>query len=484
VDAETGAGIPGVEIHALYWTTREIERNDGLRTDAEGLCEVPLPERPAMRLDLGILAPGYAQKFFSWWPSRFGPLPATYTFKVERGTGIGGRVQDEQGKPVENAQIILQFPGVGESSAREPERERFGFWGALPVARTDAAGRWQCANVPPGYSDFGIEVVHDSLPTMTFWVRHDDSSSRGDLELAALYAGNAVLKLQPGYRVAGMVTDEQNRPIAGAKICASYWVNPKSPNAVTGSDGRFEVRNLRKARHAIVVVADGFAPEKVEANLEEGRAEPLAVRLKPGHLLRIRVIDPSGAPVEGADVALESWEVKTNLNCASRPMLAGFSNGDRRRPATLEICVLKPGYGISRNNRLEADGSEHVITIKPEFRVTGRVTDAETGGGIPSFKAVPGYGSQRWDYGDVAYGRDGLYELRFREQRTPYFVRIMAEGYEIAEAGPFDDQGSPREFDFELRRSSLKSVARGVVLNPDGSRPFTCKSPCARSSEE
>jgi len=193
VDAETGVGIAGAEIHARYWASGGLQSRDDLATDSDGVCAVSLPDGELGRLDLGIIGPGYVQKFFTWWPSQFGPLPKSYTFKLERGVGIGGLVRDPTGRPVANAGIVLNFPGVGESDSRERQPERLGFFEGLPVATTDGSGHWQCANVPPRYTDFSISVQHADFPDGWFQVQEDDTPATEGLNIAELYAGNAVL---------------------------------------------------------------------------------------------------------------------------------------------------------------------------------------------------------------------------------------------------------------------------------------------------
>jgi RNA polymerase sigma factor (sigma-70 family) len=467
VDAETGSGVPGAELHARYWV-KEIEENNSLITDGEGVCAVPLLDQPMGRLDLGILAPGYVQKFFTWWPGHFGPLPKSYTFKLERGVGIGGFVRDAKGKPVANTRIILKFPGTGESDSRERERERLGFWDDLPVAKTDAAGRWQSANVPPRYEDFSISVKHADFPDAWFAVRSDNDSKGEGIAITELYQATAVLTLQPGLAISGVVTDENDRPIAGAKVCTKRWADPKEPAAITGPDGKFTLRNLKGAGFPLTVMADGFAPERTNADTADG--QELKIRLKPGSVLRVRVVDPSGQPVARADVALEHWREHGTLELREPTDENGIFEWRSAPSDSMKVCVLKGGYATSRGIKVEANGEEQVITIKPQFRLIGRVVDAESGQPVGTFKAIPGYGKggSRWDIGETAYGREGQYELSFSEDRPPYSVRIVAAGYEPAESAGMPHEQVPQVCDFELRRGIAEQPIKGVVLSPEG----------------
>jgi hypothetical protein len=468
VDAETGDGIAAAELHARYWLS-DVEKNNDLVTDGEGVCAVPLPDRPMGRIDLGILAPGYVQKFFTWWPGHFGPLPKSYTFKLERGVGIGGFVRDANGQAVAGASIILKFPGTGESDSRERQRERLGFWDDLAVAKTDSVGRWQSANVPPRYNDFSISVKHHSFPDAWFGVQSESDAKDSSLAITDLYQARAILTLQPGLALSGVVTDENDQPISGAKVCVTRWADPKKPAAITGPDGRFTVRNLKGAGFPLTVIADGFAPERTNADTEPG--QDLKIQLKPGSVLRVRVVDPAGDPVRGADVALEHWREHGTLNLREPTDANGVFEWRSAPRDSLKITVLKGGYATSRDNKVQADGEEHAITINPQFRIIGRVVDAQTGQPLATFKAIPGYGPRGgspWDIGETAYGRDGQYELSFSEDRPPYRVRIVAEGYEPADSAQMDYESVPHVCDFELRRTNPADAIKGVVLSPEG----------------
>jgi RNA polymerase sigma factor (sigma-70 family) len=471
VDAETGAGIPGAEVHGRYWSSPgAIEPRDDLVTDAEGVCAVPLPDPSVGRLDVGVLATGYVQKFFTWFPDRFGPLPRTYELKLERGVGIGGVVRSHDGRPVADATITLSFPDAGESSAREPARERLGSFFGLPAARTDARGRWQCANVPPRYADFTIDVAHADFPARGFGVIQHGEPSTERVSLAALYAGDAVFTLAEAYSISGKVIDDLGQPVPDGKVSASRWADPRRPDAVTDAQGKFVIRKLREGSHPITVVADGFAPQKVNAETGESA---VTIQLKRGSLLRLRVVEPSGEPVAAADVALESWGVDNKLQLRESTDADGRFEWRSAPPDVLEICVLKPGYAASRGHKLRASGEEHVITLKPSFRAVGRVVNADTGEPLAAFKAFPGYGSgysilPQWDLSDVVYGRNGYYELPFEEARAPYSVRIMADGYEAVDSAPMTDEENPRTFDAQLHRARPDRAIKGVVFLPTG----------------
>jgi hypothetical protein len=270
--------------------------------------------------------------------------------------------------------------------------------------------------------------------------------------------------------ISGVVEDENAKPIAGAKVCAARWANPKEPAAVTSADGKFKVRKLTAAV-PITVLADGFAPERI--NTDPSDTSTLRIQLKPASVLRVRVVDSSGQPVPQADVAIEEWREHGTLELREPTDASGVFEWRSAPADSLKVCVLKPGYLTSRDNEVRPNGQEHVITIKPQFRVMGRVVDAETGERLASFKAVPGYGSSygtlpKWDLGETAYGRDGQYDLSFSEAHPPYSVRVIAEGYMPSDSTPMTDDHNPQSCDFELRRADPQKAIKGTAFLPNG----------------
>jgi hypothetical protein len=470
VDAETGLGIPGAEVHANYWLGETIERQDDLVTDAEGVCAVPLPAQTMIRLDLGVMAQGHAQRYFSWLAPDDGPLPASYDLMLSPALAMGGVVRAPDGQPVSGAVIAVDFRGVGDSSNGERQRERFGFNRSLPAARTDTQGRWQCAVVPPRYTDFSLAVRHPDFPHASFWPDTEGRSTTNAsyVGMADLLAGKAVMRMKFGFTLTGYVVNEQDQPISGAKICVGGWAESQTPDAVTRLDGTFSARNLSAPSNTLIVVAEGYSPERVETEIGS-QAAPVRITLKPGLVLRLRVVDASGQPVPDADVFLSGW----NTNHLERRQAAdseGRVLWNSAPKGALRFSACKEGYSWSRDLVFEADGEEHLITLKPVFRVNGRVVDAGTGEPIAAFKAIPGYGSMdpMWDRSDQKKGVDGAYDLPFPESREPFAVRIEADGYETVQSDEMPSDAGPQTRDFRLRRRDPRLAAKGFVRLPDG----------------
>jgi len=465
-DSETGGTITQAEIHVNYVVAGQWIQRDDLATDVEGICQVPVPSQNLARIDIGALKNGYEEKFITWRPAAGDQVPLTYTLRLGKAAPIGGWVRDESGNAIPDAEIIVQFDGTGDSDTREPGGERLGFNGDLIAARSDREGRWACSVVPAGLARgrFSIRAQHAGyLPGGT-----------GQISLEVLREMQAVLVLRQGQSVTGLVVDELDHAIPGARVWAGLAEKPTA-QTVTDKSGHFLLENLRGGL-AVTVMAEGFATDQQEIDTDNP-SNPLQFRLSPAPPLRFRVVDESGQPVPDCDLALENWWGQRSSIHFRRP-----TDRDGRLEwlsaprGELEFCALKDGYRYSRGNKLRADGQEHTVVLRDVLIVTGNVADAETGEPLASFKVIPGYSKNYgrgeetriiWDRSERRFGSNGVYRLIMTEENIPK-VRIEAENYEVAEAEPPQHEPLESTCDFLLRRMDTNRLIRGFVLLPDG----------------
>ena len=471
-DALTGTNLPGAGIHVNYVEHGRWWRRHDLATDQHGLCRVPVPASGLGRLDVGASVNGFVQRFVTWRLPDEDTLPATYTLKLQRAVPIGGWVRDAEDKPVAGAEITVTFPGTGDSSAREHQRERLGWvWDDLVVARSDAAGRWQCCVAPGEMAGIGLAATHPDYADTGVGITETggNGADGGSLGAKFLRAGQAVLKLGALYPVEGLVTDQTGQPLAGVTVQVGRL--GQSPDARTNTDaaGRFLFPRMKPGSKPITVIAEDYAIAQAEVEIGP-RTSPLRFQLVPARLWRIRVVDEQGQPVPRADVCLEDWSFVRHSVEFRRPTDAEGRLEWRSAPAgKLEFCVLKPGYRGSRNHLLPADGQEHLVTLEPAPTVTGRVTDAATGEPIPFFKVFPGYAHQSagYDRSERRFGTNGLYFLTFKEQGAPV-VCFDAEDYEPTEAQATLFSTREGVCDAKLRRLDTNQIIEGTVLLPEG----------------
>jgi protocatechuate 3,4-dioxygenase beta subunit len=474
VAADTGDALTNAPVALSVWTQGTVEKRWNLATDGSGICNVWYSS-VTERIDVGVLASGWAARFAGWPSEGLRDIPAEYTLRVERVTNaIGGRIVDSFQRPVADAQVWFQALGTGDYAHRERATEGFGFVWEFPAARTDASGRWSLAMVPTRHPGFGIIARHPDFADSTL-VFSDAQQGLDEVErddLKRLWAGQLVSVMNTAFTLTGAVVDEQSAPIAGAKIQAPR----QSEIFTTDADGKFVVPKLKEGRWDFTVSAVGFAPVRTNALIGAAR-KPAVVTLRTGAVLRVRVIDENGIEVPDAEVGMEQWgENRHDLEWREKTDFNGRIEWRSAPPdVEIELFARKDGFCYTRNVRVKADGEEHTVKLRHALDVYGRVTDAATGYGIRDFRAMPAYGGAdryfdselRWFASETVRGSNGLFKLTFAENELPWQLRIVADGYEDWTSEPLRPE-SPLTLDIALKKATAEEGVRGVVLLPDG----------------
>jgi RNA polymerase sigma factor (sigma-70 family) len=444
------------------WTQRY-----DLTTDTSGKCRVPYP-KDTSRLDVGVLSTGWGARFATWVMDR-NPIPPEYTLKVERLTNsIGGQLRDEAGQPVANAEILVSFHGTGDASARETPRERIGAMEEAPVAKTDFQGRWICAVIPAKHDGFEIHASHpDFRKTLVVNSAPQESLSEiKDEKLKQLWNGTLMTVMDRGLTFVGRVVDESGNGIAGAQITEGI----QQKIFKTDFDGEFVIPKREKGEWKFTVCAEGFAPVRRKVEMSQ-KMEPTIVQMKPGAVLRLKVVDGIGFAVPKATVGLEQWgEDRYTLGWNALSDSEGRIEWRSAPPGVkLELYSRKDGYCYTRNVWVEADGKEHSITLRKQLTVSGRATDSETGLPILEFKSFPGYGTEKYDWERHAtrHSTNGVFKVTFTENKFPWRIRVEADGYEPAISEPLRED-FVGELEMKLKRPNPDDQIRGTVLLSDG----------------
>src|SRR6185295_2236904 len=117
------------------------------------------------------------------------------------------------------------------------------------------------------------------------------------------------VELAPARGIEGRVHGSGGEPIAGARVriidADRIW--GPMPEALTRGDGGFRVDGIFAGRFAAVATADGHASGR-SADFDvgtSGDAKGVEITLAEGASIHGRVLDPSGRPVDGANISVE-----------------------------------------------------------------------------------------------------------------------------------------------------------------------------------
>jgi RNA polymerase sigma factor (sigma-70 family) len=442
-------------------------------TDENGAADIAYP-RETMRLDVGVVASGWAARFATWRTDVDPEFPAEYTLRVDRMTNfMGGLLRDESGQPVADALVEMEF-GVSDMAQEENPRERPGFLSPAPVTKSDQNGRWSCAVVDPQARRIpGLRARHpDFAPTKIVAGESNERKETQSEAMRLLWSGELVTTMNRGVNLTGRILTREGLPIAQAQI----EHEPSSAESIrteTDSLGWFTVTGLPPGDFDFIVTAPGFAQRYQKLNLKAGES-PVEVRLNPGGVLRLRLVDEESNAVADGTVALTgpggafapdlSWRAQSgpdgSVEWTSAPT-----------ESMLHIYAGKyPEFAQSQITLAKADGEEHVIRLRRVFVITGRATDARTGAPIlGEIKAFPGYGENEnsWFRGETRRSMDGTFQVSFSEGRHPRRFRIEAEGYT-----PFVSEwlqpDAETVVDVSLQPVDPSKTVRGTIWRTDG----------------
>ncbi|HEX4960575.1 MAG TPA: carboxypeptidase-like regulatory domain-containing protein [Thermoanaerobaculia bacterium] len=301
---------------------------------------------------------------------------------LTHGRTASGRVLDPRQRPISGAAVQLTHVPLQTASEDEPELGPF-------RAETDPDGGFQIPDLPPGLFGLRIEGAElVPLPEKEVVI----SQGEGPLDLGTF-------TLEGRAPVAGWIVDPAGQPIEGVEV----WIVPDSPGsmaqedreagpaAVTGRDGRFELRDRSVGNHEkLRACARGYLPAEAEVP-GPAAAEP-RIELTPTLRLSGKVVSVEGEPLPGASVFANltgsSARDRVLLGLApSCPQVGSAVTGaegaftlELQEPGEYLLSAWGAGHVASNRNRLEvpAEGLDGVeIRMSGGAVVTGHLADLE-----------------------------------------------------------------------------------------------------------
>jgi uncharacterized GH25 family protein len=203
------------------------------------------------------------------------------------GARISGRVVDESGEPVTNAEVRAFPEGPGRGGAADPLDENGGF-----LIKNVSPGRHTLAVAAPGFQPVqrrGIEVV------------------------AGKTVSGLEVVVRKGATIEGRVTTTEGHPVAGTRLRVMPTEGADNPllaglglsEAVADGDGAYRLEGVAEGNRSIVAESRDH-PKVVQALAVQPGSNHLDFQLADGREVSGRVIDPQGQPIPGAEVSLSS----------------------------------------------------------------------------------------------------------------------------------------------------------------------------------
>ena len=262
-----------------------------------------------------------------------------------------------------------------------------------PIAGANI-GLYEPASQRDYWADTNQEgVANFRLPAGEYSVKnlfHSDFPTQHNLASFKVREGEAIrvpVKAQGANKVAGVVRDDQGRPVSGAmiKVCPTG-----QSSVISDENGRYTARwppgRGDRAVVSYIVVRHAQRNLAGAAEIPDGNSS-VDVKLAEGVVFSGQVVDVERRPIEGADIDLSFWSGGTGVTVNEKT--ATDAQGRYEIPAAPRDCEFttrasKQGYGVKFSERLFSSPTTgnrmevEPLILKPADRsVSGVVVDEQ-----------------------------------------------------------------------------------------------------------
>ena len=387
LDSETSNGLPQTKIKYIFFGKKSPGESHYIWTDGNGDARILEPDNPSNTVgpNAFVTADYHVPKAIVF---QVPPTNGEYTVRLDPAMTVGGIVVDEQGVPVPDVAIFVGSQGKSEPWPDGKNFDRMNFQ-TCPVTNHQD-GSWSCSYIPKDWTN-GFSLILKKpgyAPTVT------------TVPVPQVNLSRLVLVIERGFTIAGLVADQQGRPLPQARIkvlegdifgeSRRSYTDANGLFALTGMPGETSAAEQPPALETNVagdsvirglqskgpwhvelsVQADGFAGEVKTVDLDKG-TNIVNFTLSPGNIFRGRVVDDSGNPISNAviqtdvpalalGVAVRAFDWSTNTDANGR-----FEWNSAPAQET-QYSIEADGYSRRWGESFTADGSEHQIILPRE----------------------------------------------------------------------------------------------------------------------
>jgi hypothetical protein len=311
-------------------------------------------------------------------------------------------------------------------------------------------------------------------------------ASRQPELIQQLLDGTAVFHLGAGITVYGFVQDENGQPITNAVVHVGCLDDSRNRDVRTEFDGSFKIGGCKPCAGIISAEAEGYAPAALSVKLD-ANLQPVRLGLGQGRTLRVRVVTPSGIPVAGAILLLDSFPRShrslpiPQIELQRKTDAEGRAIWNNAPDQQLEFAVTAAGH-VRVSMELRPSDEEQVIILQPSLVINGVVRDAVTGELIPRFRIGIGWpekeadGSMHPSWSTIDRFRLNITGGRFRHvldepvvgggvANPGYVFRFEADGHAPFVTRVYEPNEGEVRLDVQLR--PVEDIWVSVYL-PDG----------------
>lgn len=399
---------------------------------------------------------------------------------------VGHVISETTGKGIPAVRITCVVPAAGNLRADDlPARSELEnvYW-------SDAEGAFVCDALPTGFAYRLIfqhaDYAYADRTSLAF------RPGQREIDVGAVLMGSPL-------SIEGRVVDADGAPIAGVAVTAGDpriqpmpvgfdYTPDRLRGALAHSDasGRFTLRNLGAGYHRLVARKTGFATvAQGGVHVRPGRA-PLTITMQPAERLEVVVVDPTGAPVEGAlvDVRLDE-SVRAGRQGFTRQFTWARERTDPRGRVTVAdlprarelgvvLQVTHPAFTEFYESLSAQPPSPYRITLQPLAELTGQPVrvrlvgpDGEEIAGTAGYVQISGEGSAGYFERRAPIAADGPTTVEGIPSGEHYLY-VLAPGYREG-TRTIEVGRAPLDVELSLTRGA---VARGTVLDALSGEPI------------